>query len=163
MEQSLPLRIAKAGVDYYFREFSSRHIRFYGPGEPTQEFSLMKDITAYAQKKSPHELLVEIQTNGCFSKTVRAWMLDNMNIMWISFDGEPEIQNKNRPFPGGRASAPMIEENVKWLIENRGERNLMVGARVTMTNENIDRQKEMLDYFVTLGIKYIGLIQFSQP
>ena len=38
--QSLPLEIAKAGIDYFFKNNSSRHLRFYGPGEPTQEFPL---------------------------------------------------------------------------------------------------------------------------
>lgn len=52
--QSLPLYIAKAGVDYFFTS-SSRHIRFYGSGEPTQEFTLMKNIIDYARDKAKDE------------------------------------------------------------------------------------------------------------
>jgi sulfatase maturation enzyme AslB (radical SAM superfamily) len=106
-EQTLPLHIAKAGIDYFFSINPSRHIRFYGPGEATQEFKLMKDIAAYAKEKAGEELSVEIQTNGCFERSIREWILDNINIIWVSFDGEPDIQNANRPCTGGKPSSPI--------------------------------------------------------
>ena len=43
-EQTVPFEIAKSGIDWYFANNENRHIRFYGPGEPTQEFELMKAI-----------------------------------------------------------------------------------------------------------------------
>ena len=154
-EQTLPLHIAKAGIDYFFKTSPSRHVRFYGPGEPTQEFSLMKSIVSYAKEKAGDSLTVEIQTNGCFGQNVRKWMLDHINIVWVSFDGEPDVQNTNRPCIGEKPSAPIIEENVKWLIENTGKRNLMVGARVTITDINVARQKQIVDYFFSLGIRHV--------
>ena len=163
-EQTIPLKIAKAGIDWYFTNTPYRHIRFYGPGEPTRAFSVMKKITAYA-KNHPNrgcDVTAEIQTNGVFTKEVRNWMLDNMNIMWMSFDGMPEIQNYYRPLNPkykrvfeGRSSAEVLEDNVRWLIENRGNRMLMVGARVTITDETIDMQKDMVDYFYNLGIRHV--------
>lgn len=153
-EKTLPLEIAQAGIDYFFQNNQSRHIRFYGPGEPTQEFRLMQQITSYARKKDEH-ITVELQTNGVFGKAVREWILANGNIVWMSFDGPPDIQNFNRPIGGEYPSAPIIEENVKWLINNTGSNNLMVGARVTMTDKNIMRQREMVDYFKGLGITHI--------
>lgn len=155
VEQSLPLEIAKAGVDYFFANNQSRHIRFYGPGEPTQAFQLMKDIVEYAKQKAGNDLTTELQTNGCFGPKVRTWLLDNLNIIWISFDGEPDVHDANRPFANGAPSSPVIEENVRWLIGNAGERDLMVGARVTINSQNLYRQKETIDYFASLGIKYI--------
>ena len=153
-EKTLPFEIAKAGIDYFFENNNSRHIRFYGPGEPTQEFALMREITSYA-KSIDTSVTVEIQTNGVFSKNVREWILENANIIWMSFDGPPDIQNFNRPIRGEHPSAPTIEENVKWMLNNKGDKRLMVGARVTMTDKNIFRQKEMVDYFYSLGIKHI--------
>lgn len=153
-EKTLQLNIAKAGIDWFFSCNSSRHIRFYGPGEPTQEFSLMKSITEYA-RSIDRNVTAEIQTNGVFGKAVREWMLDNMNIVWMSFDGPPDIQNHNRPIGGIHPSAPVIEDNVRWLNENKGDHKLMIGARVTMTDLSIGRQKEMVDYFVDLGIHYV--------
>ena len=155
-EKSLSLEIAKAGIDEYFAKNTSRHIRFYGPGEPTQEFELMKQITEYAKEKVGNAVTTELQTNGAFSPKVREWILDNLNIVWVSFDGTPDIQNAQRPMGDRLApSAPLIEENVKWLNTNKGNRNLMVGARVTITDLNVNRQIEMVDYFNSLGIQYI--------
>jgi radical SAM protein with 4Fe4S-binding SPASM domain len=153
-EQTLPLHIAKAGIDYFFAANESRHIRFYGPGEPTQELQLLKSILAYARNKADG-VTSEIQTNGCFGKSVREWLLDNLNIIWFSFDGEPDIQNANRPCIGGKPSAPVIEDNVQWFVNNTGSRRLMIGARVTITNANIARQKQIVDYFYSLGIRQV--------
>lgn len=163
-EKTLPLEIAKAGIDWYFNQNDSRHIRFYGPGEPTQEFERLKEITAYA-KAHPNrgeKVTIEIQTNGVFTEDVRNWALDNFNIMWMSFDGMKDVQSHNRPLNSlfsslfnNRSSADVLEDNVKWLISNKGDRNLMVGARVTITDININRQTEMVDYFYDLGIRYV--------
>lgn len=160
-QQTLPLKIAKAGIDMYFAQNPSRHIRFYGPGEPTQQFDRMKEITEYAKSASDN-VTMEIQTNGIFTDEVREWLLDNANIIWMSFDGPSDIQNHNRPLNpeffadfGGRTSAEILEDNVRWLNQNKGDRDLMVGARVTMTYDNINRQREMIDYFSGLGIKYV--------
>lgn len=159
-EKTLSLEVAKAGIDYFFKNNASRHIRFYGPGEPSQEFELLKEIVLYARLKEGPAVTTEIQTNGIFDSQVCEWMLANMNIIWMSFDGPPDIQNSNRPISrhfitDARKSAEILEDNVKWLLERRGDRKLMVGARVTMTETNIDRQIEMVDYFSDLGIKHI--------
>ena len=142
-EQTIPLEVAYAAVDWYFETNESRHIRFYGPGEPTQEFEKMKLITEYAKKhyNGDERVTVEIQTNGVFTEEIRNWILDNMNIVWMSFDGMKDVQNYNRPLNpiytelyGGRTSADILEDNVRWLISNKEQRNLMVGARVTITS-----------------------------
>jgi uncharacterized protein len=153
-EITLSFEIAKAGIDAFFENDTSRHIRFYGPGEPTCEFELLKSITEYAKEKDK-TVSVEIQTNGVFGKQKRKWLLENINIMWLSFDGPPDIQNKNRPIKGKYPSSPIIEENVKWFFANKNKQDIMIGSRVTVTNNNISRQKEMIDYFHNLGIKHI--------
>lgn len=163
-EQTIPLHIAKAGVDWYFEHNTSRHIRFYGPGEPAREFDKMRAITEYAKAHGNrgHDVTVEIQTNGVFTSAVRSWILDNVNIVWMSFDGMKDIQDYNRPLNplykdefDGRTSAEVLEDNVKWLIVNSDDRPLFVGARVTITDSNIARQIEMVDYFLSLGINYV--------
>ena len=161
-EQTIPLEVAKAATDWYFENNSSRHIRFYGPGEPTQEFEKMKQITEYARKHPNRgcDVTVEIQTNGVFTDNVREWMLNNVNIIWMSFDGSKDIQNYNRPLNpkysidfNNRTSADILEENVHWLIEKKNNRNLMVGARVTITDLNSTRQLELGDYFYDIAIR----------
>ncbi|MCL3781413.1 radical SAM protein [Prolixibacteraceae bacterium JC049] len=154
-DKTLRIHIAKAAIDEYFSNNTSRHIRFYGPGEVTQEFDLMCQIVEYAKKVGGTGVTVEIQTNGVFSDNVCKWILDNINIMWVSFDGTPDIHDIQRPTAKGKPSSSIIEKNIKWLNSTPKKKTLMIGARVTMTELNIRRQSELVNYFNNLGIKYI--------
>ncbi len=151
---TLPLEFAKLGTDYFFENFESRHIRFYGPGEPTIAFVRMQEIYDYANSLCGNALSVELQTNGVFSDKVCSWIAQHVNIVWVSFDGPPDIHNKNRPGINGKPSSEIIEKNVRNIIAQTTI-DSMVGARVTITNANVERQEEMVDYFHDLGIKYI--------
>ena len=155
VEQTLSFEIAKAGIDLFFSENISRHIRFYGPGEPTQEIKLMKQIVNYAYIVAGDKLTVELQTNGIFAEKDRDWLLNSINIMWISFDGEPDVHNAQRHFPDGSPTSPHIEKNIQWLVSHKKNKNFIVGARVTITDKNVERQKSMVDYFNNLGVMYI--------
>ena len=124
----------------------------------------MKAITEYAKSHSNNgeNVTVEIQTNGVFTNDIREWVLINANIVWMSFDGMKDIQNYNRPLNpkyshifNEKTSADVLEENVKWLIKNKVNKKLMIGARVTINDSNIEKQKEMVDYFYNLGIRYV--------
>lgn len=163
-EKTIPVDVAKAAVDWYFEHNESRHIRFYGPGEPTQEFNKMCEITQYAKtyENDGKSVTVELQTNGVFSENAREWILNNVNIVWMSFDGMKDIQNYNRPLNPkfndvfyGRTSADVLEDNVRWLSANSKSKKIMIGARVTITDKNVAKQKEMIDYFYKLGIRYV--------
>ena len=163
-EQSLSFEIAKSGIDWYFANNNCRHIRFYGPGEPTQEFELMRKITHYAKHhiNDGERVTVEIQTNGVFSKEVREWILNNINTAWLSFDGMREIQEYYRPLNpcytdifNQKTSTDIIEDNIYWLNSNKTSQSLLIGARVTITEKNVCKQKEMVDYFYDLGIHQI--------
>lgn len=149
--QVLPLEFAKLGIDHYIQEYP--HIRFFGAGEPTQEFALMKQIYDYAFKRIGSTLITEMQTNGAFDSSTRDWIEAKVDIIWVSFDGPPDIHDKNRPFyKTGNPSSPVIEANVGHIVsQGKG----MVGARVTITDDNVHRQKEMVDYFYSLGVCHI--------
>ena len=150
-DQTLSYEFAKLGIDLFIQKYP--HIRFFGAGEPTQAFKLMKKIYNYALKKAGYKIKSELQTNGAFNTKVRNWISENIEIIWVSFDGTPEIQDYNRPFfKSKKPSSPIIEKNVLYLAKNgKGH----VGARVTITDKNTKQQKEMVDYFASLGIMYI--------
>ncbi|MCI8963193.1 MAG: radical SAM protein [Eubacterium sp.] len=147
--QTLDIEFAKAGIDDYYKTGFAHHVRFFGAGEPTVEFGLMKRILAYAKKKDVNTT-AELQTNGCFHRDITTWIAQNIDIIWISSDGLPEIQNQCRPLAGGGGSSGILEENISYLVQNcRG----MTGIRVTITNANVCKQIEIIDYFSKFGIK----------
>lgn len=153
--KELSLEFAKKGLETFFAQNSSRHIRFYGPGEPTTAFSLLKEIKDYAYSLVGEELTVEIQTNGVFSDSICKWLAKNVDIIWMSFDGPPDIQDTNRPLPLKKPSSPIIERNVKYLLSHRKKDYGVVGARITVSEKNINRQIEMIKYFSNMGINYL--------
>jgi len=180
-EHSLDIEEAEAAINEYFKdecgsfnielkEPHKRHIRFYGPGEATEAegFLLMEQIVILSKRKAKvagYELITELQTNGAFNNEVREWILDNINLLWISFDGTPDIHNKQRPMldyidengdDKTKDSSDIIEENIKLLLEKKDNRILeMVGLRSTITKDSVYHQKEMIDHYEKLGIKYI--------
>ena len=150
--QSLNYEFAKLGIDDFFRSDKSRSIKFFGVGEPTMDFDLMKKIWSYAYKKAGEKLRVEIQTNGCFPNDVGKWLASHADVIWLSWDGPPKIQNHYRPYRGGQKTSGLIEKNAAYLVKNgKG----MTGARATIGKKNINKQKEMIEYFNSFGIKYI--------
>lgn len=152
--QTIDLEFVKKGMDDYFAQSYMRHVRFFGAGEPTVEFDLLKEIHQYAVEKGGEAVTFEIQTNGTFSDSVANWLKDNINIIWISCDGTPDIQDMHRPFLNDeRKTSDVIEKNIRILCSQNSKS--FVGVRSTITTENISRQMEMIDYFYGLGITNI--------
>lgn len=154
--QTISFEFVKKGIDDYFAQKYMRHVRFFGAGEPTVEFDLLRKIHKYAVEKGGDAVTFEIQTNGAFTDAVAIWLKNNINIIWISCDGTPEIHDTHRPFlnkEDRRKTSKVIEKNIRIL--QTADSKAFVGIRATITLENISKQKDMIDYFYGLGIKDI--------
>ena len=92
----------------------------------------------------------ELQTNGCFNEDTARWVAENIDIIWISSDGVPKIQDYYRPTVGGGKSSEILSKNLKYLTKRAQG---MVGIRTTITDVNVHNQLEMIQYFAGLGIK----------
>jgi len=149
----LSLDFSKRAIDDFFRDYPSREIRFYGPGEPTLEFELMKKITDYAREQAGDKLKTELQTNGFFSERVAKWVADNVDILWISADGPPEVQNFHRPTAGGGPTSEVVERNISFFAK---QKDMQVGIRMTVSSVTIHRQVELIEYFHQFGVKAIN-------
>lgn len=156
-EQSIDLEFAKQGIQDFFASSNSRHIRFYAAGEPTLEFEKIKVIREFAFKLAGNSLKAEIQTNGVFPPGVATWLAHNVDIIWISCDGPPDIQDTLCPTVGGGKTSKVIERNIAILL-NQGTETT-VGIRSTITPLNLYHQMEMIEYFHGLGIPAV----FSDP
>ncbi len=158
--QTLDFNFAKRGIDDFFRDNASRHIRFYGIGEPTLEFELIKKIKNYAGDKSDRPLTVELQTNGFFLKNIANWINDNVNILWVSCDGPSEVHNLQRPTATNQPTSAVVENNLKYFAKNK---SMQAGVRVTLTPLTMKRQVEIVKYFHKLGIRYINVLPAFAP
>lgn len=154
--RSISLEFAKAGIDDFFFKraglfgVGNNKLRFYGVGEPTTRMDLVSDIEEYARSVK-EDLSVEMQTNGVFDCSVTKWITDHISELWVSIDGPPAIQDKNRPMKDGRPTSKIVERNIEYIMDH----GVFVGARATITPENVTKQIEMIDYFGSLGIEWV--------
>lgn len=147
----IDLEFAKRGLEDFFSQSDSRKIRYFGEGEPTLEFDIMQQIQTYAKELAGDDLYTELQTNGFFGKEVVEWVRKNVNIIWVSMDGIPLLHDHYRKDINGKSTSKILERNIKFLCGN----GVTVGIRSTIGRMNINRQKENIDYFVSLGVKAI--------
>jgi uncharacterized protein len=152
-DKKIDLDFAKQGIYDFFRDYSGGGIRFYGAGEPTLGFEIMKELTDYARSLK-NNCYTELQTNGLFSSEVGEWVSSNIDMVWISYDGSPDIQNKYRKTKNNKDSADVVERNITFLSNAK---KVEVGCRITLPLESIDRQKEFIDNIYNMNIKYISV------
>lgn len=153
---SIDIDFVKAGIDDFYKKNNALWLRFFGSGEPTCEFDLIKEILDYAREVTKNKLTCEIQTNGYFSNEIRDWLIENCDIIHISVDGPPEIQDAYRPTKGNGPSSSIVLSNVKYIAEKCPEK---VAIRFTVTKGTLNKQKEIIRFFIKFGVKYI----FSDP
>jgi uncharacterized protein len=133
---------ARESVDFMFAEAGDSprvHLTFFG-GETLLNFRLLKSALAYAEQRA-RELGKEVDA----SLTTNATLLTDESIDWIvsngvgvtvSIDGAREQQDRYRVFANGMGSYDVIFPRIKKLLARHTRRP--VGARVTLTAENLD-------------------------
>lgn len=155
----IDLNFVKRGIEDFFGKYESREIRFFGIGEPTVAFREMKEIKEWVFEKTDGNCLFELQTNGYFPRTIAEWIAENIDIVWISCDGPPDIQNLYRPTLGGRPTSDVLENNIRFLVS----KSVMVSCRATIGTINLGRQDEMIRYFAGLGVKAVMSDPIFEP
>lgn len=83
---------------------------------------------------------------------MKDWISSNVDILWISCDGVPDVQNHQRPAIKGKPTAEIVENNLSFFGE---QKEIMCGVRATVTPQTVKRQVEMIEYLYHLGIKAV--------
>jgi radical SAM protein with 4Fe4S-binding SPASM domain len=89
-----------------------------GGGEPTLKWDLFTDTVEYLREKSAASRVpcrIEITTNGIHSPEKTAYLINNVDIITVSFDGLPDIQNENRHTVSGTGSFDTVNSTLKAL------------------------------------------------
>ena len=94
-------------------------ITFFG-GEPLLNFRTIKQVVTYAKEKAQQhnkDVHFSITTNGTIlSKEVIEYLNENKFSVVISFDGDLEMQNKNRPFKRNNGSYEITGRRVQEFL-----------------------------------------------
>ena len=126
-------------------------------GEPLLCFREIKKIAAYARKKASEyhkKLRLALTTNGVLlTEEIVQFIRDEEISVTVSIDGPADIQDRYRPFPGGKPSFTAVSGGVERLIRNRGQQP--IAARVTVARSPA-HVTSTLDYLLEMGFSEVG-------
>lgn len=153
----------KMAIDTIFenrRKFSSYYKRsinilFHGGGEPTYNWSGLREIAEYAreqQSKYGIRVILKLLTNGILSDERSLWIGSTFDEVVFSIDGMAEINDIMRPFPDGTPST-MIAMNAASIVSKLTN----VGVHSVVSNESKGKGEAITKYFLheIPDIKYL--------
>jgi sulfatase maturation enzyme AslB (radical SAM superfamily) len=121
------------------------HLVLHGGGEPTLEWeSVVRLIegTRSIASDAGVDWFGFIATNGVIPEKRAVWLAREMDLIELSCDGPPDIQDRQRPLAGGGPTSAHVERTARVLAD-AGER---FQVRATITPETVDRQAEIVAY-----------------
>jgi uncharacterized protein len=133
---------ARQSVDFMFAEAGENktvHLTFFG-GETLLNYKVLRSALAYARERATalgKDVDVSLTTNATLLRDeIIDWIVDNDVGVTVSIDGDREQQNRHRVFHNGKGSYDVIRPHIESLLKKHRRRP--VGARVTLTHDNLD-------------------------
>ncbi|GAK58912.1 oxygen-independent coproporphyrinogen III oxidase [Candidatus Vecturithrix granuli] len=121
------------------------YLVLHGGGEPTLHWELVERLEA-ATRRIAHQFGIEwrghLATNGILSAQQAQWAARHFTSIGLSCDGPPDIQNQQRPFQGGKETAPIVERTARVIRAAGGS----FEVRTTITPQTVQRQLEIVKY-----------------
>lgn len=152
--------IAKQSVDFLFAESGELprvNLTFFG-GETLLNFKVLKTALAYAKQKGAEQgktVATSLTTNATLLREeVIDWIVENNVGVTVSIDGDRGSQDAHRVFANGMGTYDTIRPNIEMLIKKHRRRP--VGARVTLTKQNLDVVAIYRHLFDELGFYEVG-------
>jgi uncharacterized protein len=151
---------ARQSVDFMFAEAGDSprvNLTFFG-GETLMNFRVLQSALAYARERGAalgKAVDASLTTNATLLRDeVIDWIVDNDVGVTVSIDGGREQQDRFRVFANGAGSYDMIRPNIEKLLARHRRRP--VGARVTLTGQNLDVRAIYQHLFEELGFWEVG-------
>jgi len=165
--QELDLNKVYAAASHFIKS-CSQHNRtfvavFNGGGEPTYDWTRFTNCIHALREMGTNSnvpVFIYLSTNGVMDNDQVKWIAKNIDLVSISCDGPPEVNNKIR----GGDSSKYVENTIKIL----NDRNCIYQIRTTITHDTVRYQKDIVEYltnqFKAKDIRFepaYGLIQNS--
>lgn len=116
-----------------------------GGGEPTYDWARLVEIVEYIKDISltyDIHYTLGVTTNGILEETQLKYIKDNFNLITVSFDGLPELQEKNRIFPGGKGTFKKVNHALKYFAKF----NVPIVMRTTIWPDDYSKLNEIAEY-----------------
>ncbi len=121
------------------------HVVFHGGGEPTLHLERVESVLARLEAVATRHGVGQfryIATGGVLSERAAVWLARRFDLIGLSCDGPPEIQNAQRPRHDGRGTAHIVERTAR-ILHAEGRR---FHVRATITAQTLHRQAEIAAY-----------------
>jgi radical SAM protein with 4Fe4S-binding SPASM domain len=121
------------------------YLVIHGGGEPTQHVGIIKRILEAIQlitREFNLEYFSYLATNGVFSSSTAGWLAREFDLIGLSCDGPPGIQDTLRPMKSREKSSTFVERTARLLAKHGGK----FAVRSTITPQTVERQEEIVDY-----------------
>ena len=118
---------------------------FHGGGEPMlHQERVERALALLDEVASAHsvELFRYVATNGVMPEQKARWLARHFDLIGLSCDGPPDIQNSQRPRWGGGTTSHVVERTGRILREE----SCRFHVRTTITAATLERQAEIADY-----------------
>ena len=156
----MSFEVGKKALDFLIANSGTRRnleVDFFG-GEPLMNWEVVKQVVEYGRSKEK-----EYNKNFRFTMTTNGVLLNDeimeycnreMSTVVLSLDGRKEVNDKMRPFRGGKGSFDLIVPKFQKFAEMRGDRDYYV--RGTFTRHNLDFSKDVME-FADLGFRSMSI------
>ena len=156
----MSFEVGKKALDFLIANSGNRRnleVDFFG-GEPLMNREVVKQLVEYGRSKEK-----EYNKNFRFTMTTNGVLLNDeimdycnreMSNVVLSLDGRKEVNDKMRPFRGGKGSFDLIVPKFQKFAEMRGDRDYYV--RGTFTRHNLDFSKDVTE-FADLGFRSMSI------
>ena len=146
---NMPMEIGYDALDILFLNAAktgakSVNFGFHGGGEPTLRIKDMKKYVKRAYKLSQAGNIgvnFGITTNGVLSKETARWVSETFQSINVSLDGTEDIQNYQRPMPGGKPSYKRVAQTLQIFDSNKNSYHI----RGTITKYSEEKIPEIVD------------------
>jgi uncharacterized protein len=123
------------------QKFDNFRLSFHGGGEPTLSFSRLKEFIFHARSKDLR-CITDLTSNGFWTDEQASWIIANLDMITLSFDGISPVQNKQRPLASGYPSFGRVFSNIKRL----DAAGVKYGIRMTVSAESSKRLAENIEF-----------------
>ena len=156
----MSFEVGKKALDFLIANSGNRRnleVDFFG-GEPLMNWEVVKQLVEYGRSKEK-----EYNKNFRFTMTTNGVLLNDeimeycnreMSNVVLSLDGRKEVNDKMRPFRGGKGSFDLIVPKFQKFAEMRGDKDYYV--RGTFTRHNLDFSKDVME-FADLGFRSMSI------
>ena len=156
----MSFEVGKKALDFLIANSGNRRnleVDFFG-GEPLMNWQVVKDLVAYGrQQEKIHDknFRFTLTTNGVLlNDEIMEFCNREMANVVLSIDGRKEVNDKMRPFRGGKGSYDLILPKFQKFADSRHQEKYYV--RGTFTHNNLDFAEDVF-HLADMGFKQISV------